>query len=283
MIAAVKRGNKYQFADLTAGMYEFGMLPLSEQGNLAVLVKENDAEQIILPEEQGSQMVSKTVITGKVGEDGMFSGYYDEEMKGSIAPLMRSMFQQSLDSTRKEFLGRSVASRYFERPETDSLMTFDGKDLSVQPKISMKITRAKVLTTAGDVRLLSNPLRPFSNYLSVADRIEKETARKLPYDMSKLMPSSVARTEVTMKLPAGWKAALPESVKIDGPLAHYEMTYAQVGDELRMTRIISGTRSVVPASQRMDIVKLLRQIGSDNARVIVVKGEPHSVAMRGSE
>jgi hypothetical protein len=61
MIAAVKRGNRYEFADLTAGNYALGKLPASEQGNLAVLVKENDAEEITLPESPSSE----ALIDGK--------------------------------------------------------------------------------------------------------------------------------------------------------------------------------------------------------------------------
>ena len=280
MIAAVKRGKGYEFADLTAGNYPIGLLPRGEQGNLAVLVRESDADQITLPESPATEGVAQTTIIGKLGEDGIFSGHYDETLKGFIAPPMRAVFQSSLDSARREFLGRSVAGRYFDRPETDSLVAFDGKDLSVEPRISMRISRAKILTKAGEVSLLSNPLRPLEGYVRLADVIEKDTDRKLPYDMSKLMPQSLARTEIRIKLPPGWTATMPGSLKIDGPLAKYEVSYSQVGDELRMVRTISGLKVVVPPSQRMDIVKLFRAIGNDEAGVIVIKGAQHSVAMR---
>jgi hypothetical protein len=280
MIAAVKRGNSYQFADLTAGSYPVGVLPRSEQGNLAVLVKENGAEQITLPEEAASDAAAETVITGSLAEDGIFSGHYDEILKGYIAPAARALFNATLDSTRRDFVGRSIAGRFFRQPETDSLLTFDGKDLTVQPKISLRITRARLVTKAGDVNLLSNPLRPLASYAQVADAIEKETTRKLPYDMTKLTPQSVSRTEVRIKLPPGWTATLPGSLKIDGPLVRYEVSYTQVGDELRMVRSVSGLKVTVPASQRMDIVRAFRAMGNDDAQMIVIKGAPHSIAMR---
>jgi hypothetical protein len=150
--------------------------------------------------------------------------------------------------------------------------------LSVEPRISMRISRAKILTKAGDVNLLSNPLRPLESYGRIADVIEKDTKRTLPYDMSKLMPQSLARTEIRIKLPPGWSATMPGSLKIDGPLARYQVSYSQAGDELRMIRTISGLKVVVPASQRMDIVRLFRAIGNDEAEVIVIKGAQHSVA-----
>jgi hypothetical protein len=280
MIAAVKRGKGYVFSDLTAGSYPFGILPRSEQGALAVLVKENGAEQITLPEESSSNASAETLISGQLAEDGVFSGHYDEALKGYIAPAMRMLFQTTLDSTRREFLGRSIAGRFFQRAETDSLLMFDGKDLNVEPRISLRITRAKIMSTTGDVMLLNNPLRPLASYSQIADGIEKETKRRLPYDMSKLAPQSLSRTEVRIKLPRGWTATLPESTKIDGPLVKYEVSYTQVGDELRMMRSISGSKAIVPASQRMDIVRLFRTIGSDEGQVIVIKGGQHSVATR---
>ena len=280
MIAAVKKGNGYEFADLTAGSYPVGVLPRSEQGNLAVLVTENGAEQITLPEEPEAQGGIETLITGKLGEDGVFAGHYDEHMKGFMASMLRGAISFPLDSVRKDFFARSIAGRYFERAEADSLVTFDSKDLTSEPKLSLRITKAKVVTKAADVNLLSNPLRPLSSYVEAADEIEKETKRVLPYDMSKLMPLTTSRTEIRIKLPPGWTATLPASVKVDNTLSHYEVSYTQVGDELRMVRSVSGKKVIIPAAQRMEIAKLFRQIGSDDAQVIVIKGAQHSVAMR---
>jgi hypothetical protein len=280
MIAAIKRANGYQFADLTAESYPLGVLPRSEQGNLAVLVTENSAQQITLPEEPESEGGVETVIVGKLGEDGIFTGHYDESMKGFMASLLRGAMKFPLDSVRQNYFARSIAGRYFERAEADSLVTFDAKDLASEPKLSLRITRAKVVTKAGDVNLLSNPLRPLGSYVGAAEEIEKETKRVLPYDMSKLMPQTTSRTDIRIKLPPGWIATLPSTVKIDNALAHYEVSYSQTGDDLHMTRVVAGKKAVIPARDRMDLAKLLRQIGSDEAQVIVIKGAAHSVARR---
>ncbi|HEX6576680.1 MAG TPA: DUF3857 and transglutaminase domain-containing protein, partial [Gemmatimonadaceae bacterium] len=177
MIAAVKRGNGYQFADLTAGNYPLGKLPRPEQGNLAVLVKENDAEQITLPESPTADAVIDTKITGKLGEDGIFTGKFEEVRHGYLEATMRTAFQVPLDSARRQFFGRTLAQLYFERPEVDSLVGFDGKDLSVEARVSSKITRARMMTRVGDINLLSNPLRPIGGYLGAADAIENDKDR----------------------------------------------------------------------------------------------------------
>ena len=280
MIAAVKRGNSYQFADLTAGSYALGKLPRSEQGNLAVLVKENDAEQITLPESPSSEATIKATITGKLGEDGIFTGKYEEVRQGYLDATMRAAFQSPLDSVRKQFFSRTITSQYFERPETDSLITFDGKDLQAEARVSTKITRAKIVSRIGDVNVLTNPLRPLEVYSRSADAIESDKDRKLPYDAAKFVAQYTTHTQVRIKLPVGWIATLPKSEKIDGPVALYEVKFEQVGDELRIERQLTGIKGVIPASRRMEIVQFLRKVGSDEAKLIVLKGALHSVAAR---
>lgn len=280
MIAAVKRVNGYEFADLTAGNYAFGKLPRSEQGNLAVLVRDNDSEEITLPESPSSDALIDATITGKLGEDGIFTGRYEEARRGYLEATMRDVFRNPLDSAKRLTFGRAVTGLYFDRPETDSLVAFDGKDLSAEVKVSTKITRAKMVSKVGDVNLLTNPLRPMESYSRVADAMENDNDRKLPYDMSKLTPQYTTHSVVRIKLPVGWTATLPKSEKLTGPVARYEVSYTQVGDELRIERTLAGLKGIVPASRRLEIVEQLRKMGSDDAKLIVLKGAPHSLADR---
>lgn len=279
MIAAVKRGGGYEFADLTAGTFALGQLPRSEQGNLAVLVKENDAEQITLPESPLSDAMIDATITGKLGEDGIFSGRYEEVRHGYLEATMRAAFQGPLDSTVRQRFSRAVTGLYFDRPETDSLIAFDGKDLKAEARVSTKITRAKMVTRIGGVNLLTNPLRPLESYSRTADAIEAENNRKLPYDVTKLVPQYTTHHVVRIKLPVGWVATLPKSEKLDGPVAHYESSFSQIGDELRIERTLSGIKGVIPASRRIEIVEFLRKMAVDDAKLIVIKGAPHSLAV----
>ena len=278
MIAAVKRGNGYQFADLTAGTHPLGTLPRSEEGNLAVVVKDNDAEEIRLPESPLVNDVIETRITGTLGEDGNFSGSYEETRKGLLGISLRSAFQTQLDSTRQRMFGRMIASNYFDRPETDSLEAFDGRDFSVPVRTRVRITRAKMISRAGDVSLLTNPARPMDLYMRAADQLEREKERKLPYETGRIVPPYTTKVDFRVKLPPGWTATLPKDELLDVPLARYEMKYSQVGNELRITRTFTGHDNTVPASKRSEMIAWLRRIGSDDARQIVIKAPPHSIA-----
>jgi transglutaminase-like putative cysteine protease len=279
MIAAVKRGNAYQFADLTAGNQPLGRLPRSEQGNLAVIVKE-EAEEITLPETSPLETVIETTIVGTLSEDGYFTGTQEELRKGDMESTMRFAFQTQLDSTRRQMFGRAMAGVYFDRPETDSLEVFDGRDFSAPARMKVKVTRARMISRAGDVTLLTNPVRPLESYARAADILMREKDRKLPYSTGRIVAPYTTRIDVRVKLPPGWTAVLPRDQLLDVPLARYEMKYSQTGSELHIQRSFTGLGNVVPASRRQEMIDWLRTIASDDSRQIVIKAPPHLLAAK---
>ncbi len=279
MIAAVKSGNTYRFADLTAATYALGRLPESEQGNLAVIVKEKSAEQIILPETLPSQTFKETMIVGKLSEDGDFSGMQEERATGTMEQAYRVMLQTPPDSMRKEMLGRAFTGAYFARAEVDSVEVFDGKDLKAPAVLRARIVKARMISRAGDITLLVNPVRPLS-FARLADLIEREKDRKLPFETSRLVPTQTTHVDVRIKLPAGWIVTLPPNERVDGLPGTYEMKYSQVGDDLRIERTVAGKKGLVPASRQKEIVDWLRRVGNEDSRMLVLKAPRHSVASR---
>ena len=279
MITAVKRGNTYQFSDLTASSHPYGVLPKSEQGNLAVLVLEKGAEQINLPESaEMESLYSK--IEGTLNEDGEFTGRQEEHLDGDTERMFRSFFQTPLDSAKRQTLGRAISRTFFDRADVDSLETFDPKDLKSTPVIRLKILKAKMVSRAGDVSLLVNPVRPTPQYNGLAESLENEKDRKLPFETSRMVPTDRSHVEARIKLPAGWSATLPASEKIDGPLGTYETKYSQTGDELRIERTVAGKKGIVAANRQQELIDWLRRAGNEDSRMIVLKAPKHSVASR---
>lgn len=280
MIAAIKTGSGYEFTDLTAGNYPVGVLPSSEQGGLAVVVKEKSAEQVTLPKLPESATSVDTWIKGALGEDGNFSGTVETLWKGDFAPGMRMAFRTPLDSARRKSMGRALAGRYLERPEVDSLVGFDGKDFQAPARITTKVTKAKMLSKAGDVSLLMNPVRPSDSWDRLAEMLDNQKDRKLPYSTKNFLPLPMDHIDVRIKLPAGWTVTLPTDVKLDGPMGHFFLTYTQTGTELHIERTLTGLDATIPASRQGEITDWMRKIGSDDGKFLVIKAPPHSVASR---
>ena len=271
MIAAVKRGNSYRYADLTAGNYPLGRLPRSEEGNLAVIVKEDDGEEVRLPESPIAADGIDTNITGTLSEDGYFSGTFEELRKGHLEGTLHMLLQSDLDSARKHNMLTMLASPFFERPEADSIESFDPRNLNAPVRSKMKIKRARLMSKAGDVMLLSNPARPMPSFARTADALERQKDRKLPYQSDKIVASHTTRVDFRVKLPAGWTAVLPKDQLLDAPIARYEVKFSQVGDELRILRTLSGSKNLIPAAQRADLIGWLRQLATEDAKQIVIR------------
>ena len=271
MIAAVRNGDAYEFADLTAGTEPLGQLPPLEQGTLAVLVKEADAEEIRLPTAPLPEGSSETIITGNLSEDGAFKGQIAEHLTGSAEAGAREMFVTQPDSTRRAFFERLIARQAFDEAEGDSLESFNGKDFSVPAMIRVRVTAKKAVAEAGGLELLTNPLRPLAFFARTAIELEKEPARVNPIDLIQIIGPVRTLYEVRIRLPSGWRAALPKSESLSGLPGSYEVTYEQLGDELRMTRTLSGTRNVAPARQMPEIIEWLKTIGKDDAKLIVLQ------------
>ena len=280
MIAAIQTPNGYEYTDLTAGNYPVGALPSSEQGGLAIVVKEKSAEQVTLPKLLSAATSVDTWIKGSLGNDGNFSGTVETLWKGDFAPEIRSAFRTPLDSTKRQSLGRALAGEYLENPEVDSLVAFDGKDFHTPARITTKVIKAKMLSKAGDVSLLMNPVRPSDSWLRLAEMIDKQKDRKLPYATKAFIPLATDHIDVRIKLPAGWTVSVPLDVKEDGPLGHFALTYSQVGNELHIERSMTGADTTIPVSRQSEITAWMRKIGADDGKFLVIKAPPHSVASR---
>jgi HipA-like protein len=248
--------------------------------SIAVVVKEKEGEVITLPKGQLDQNADEARIDGALAEDGNFSGTVENTRTGDLAVAIRTAFSTPLDSMKRKAIGQILASEYFARPETDSLVAFDGKDFHAEAKVRFKVTKAKMLTRVGGVALLENPIRPVSFMPSLADNIDDKKERKLPYSAKTLLGPSTERIIARITMPAGWTATLPANVKLDGPVGYYEMKYSQNGQELRIERTLRGYDVVLPPTAKAAIVDWLRKAGSEDGKMIVLNAPVHSVASR---
>ncbi len=271
MIAAVRIGDAYKFTDLTAGTYPLGHLPSSEGGSIAILVKESDADEIRLPLERAPVGGTETVITGSLSDDGNFKGEVEQRFTGSMEAGVREVFDNPPDSVRRSFFARVMAQLLFDQAEGDSLEWFDGKDLAAPAKVRARVSATKVLSQAGGVQILTNPLKPLTFLARMGTELQKEPQRTSPVDLRQIAAPTRTHTEVRVRLPAGWRATLPKNESVSGPPGTYEMTYAQVGDELRISRTLTGTRDVALASQMPQVIEWLRAVGKDDSKLIVLQ------------
>ena len=104
----------------------------------------------------------------------------------------------------------------------------------------------------------------------IAD-LEKAPPRTMPIDLSRIAPASPRSSTAVITLPDGWHALLPKNSSYAGLLGDFAITFEQVGNELRISRTISGARGVVGADRIADVLAALKHLVTYNARTIPVQ------------
>ena len=214
---------------------------------------------------------TETLIEGRLSEEGIFSGTIEQVYLGTIEAGFRQLFQNPLDSARRVMLARTIARGQFEGADADSVDVFDGKDFSVPARVRVRVSNAKIVSQAANVSLLTNPVRPPTTYARMADDLQKDPPRRAAIDLSRIVGPTRSRFEARIKLPAGWRATLPKNDSVSGPPGSFVSTYAQVGDELRISRTLIGSRNVVPASRMPEVIAWLKATRQDDSKFIVLQ------------
>ena len=271
-IAAVKKPNGYQFVDLTSEFTPYGELPYSEQGELALVVHpDGTTEEAELPLSTPADNETVIKITGALSPDGTFNGRYDEESRGSMQYSLRGAFEHPLDSTQKAKAVTSIASKFFDGAEGDSLVGFEGKDLAAKVRVSLLIKHGKATSSAGETEIFQIPLGTMAGAAQEAKDLETSAdKRKFPIDAMRILGNRSSFVELRVKLPSGWKASVPTGVKAASEFGSYESTYSQVGDELVLTRKTVGAKGVYPPGKVKDVAAWFRAMAKDDAKLIVI-------------
>ena len=270
-IAALKTSTGYLFTDLTSEFTPYGELPYDEQGELALVVHpDGTTEEAQLPMSKPAENVTTIRITGELSQDGQFNGRYEEESTGAMQYTLRSAFEHPLDSADKANAVNSIASKFFDGAEGDSLVGFEGKDLGAKVHVSLLIKHGKATSSAGDTEILTIPLGNMSGMITAAKKLEDAKERRFPIDAARIFGNKSSLIELRMKLPAGWKAQLPAGVSASSTFGSYVSEYAQEGNELRITRRTGGTRGVYAPDRAKDVAAWFRAMAKDDAKLIVI-------------
>lgn len=270
-IAAVATGSGWQYVDLTAGVVPYGELPLSEQGGFALLVrKDGSSEEVTLPRAPLTANRILTVVSGVLDSAGMFEGTHEEILDGGASAAIRSVFFNPLDSTQRRNIANSLARRTFEGGEGDSLVAFDGRDLSARARVRVRIHHGRAATLAGPTMIFQMPLGSMASLATAARDLESRGPRRFPIDAEHFWGPRTTLTRYEIALPKGWHATLPKGVKASSPFGSYESTFSEENGVLRLTRQITGATGVYPPEQLAELTAWMRAVAADDVKFIVL-------------
>jgi transglutaminase-like putative cysteine protease len=276
-IAVVERADGRIYTDLTADLVPFGELPESDQGQFGLIVyADGTSEQVTLPVAPTSANLNQTRIVGTLSSDGYLTASYQEVGLGSRQYGLRSLFLGPVDAARRSDFARSIATSLYPGAQADSLQVFDGRDLTAEPRVSLKIVRgfAARSTAHGRTFILSLPLTSMRSMADAASALEAKGPRRFPIDAAKVVGPVTTATEISLTLPPGWQVQLPADIEVTGKWGSYRARYDQEGTTLRVSRTLEGTRGVYPPGDLPDLTRWLREVAADDVSYLVI--EPSS-------
>jgi hypothetical protein len=273
-IAVVERPEGRLYVDLTADLVPLGELPSGVQGQFALVVHpDGTSEQVTLPEAEPGANLQEARIVGTLSTEGYITASYEERGLGTRQYDLRELFLAPIDSTRRADFARSIATKLYPGAVADSLQIFDGRDLTADTRIALRIRHGLAARPAGTGRTVILTL-PFSSMRSMADAataLEAKGPRRFPIDAAKVVGPIAGQTEVRLSLPPGWRVQLPASVNVTGKWGSYVARYTQEGSTLHVSRRIEGARGVHPPEAVTELAAWLRAIGQDDVPYLVIE------------
>jgi hypothetical protein len=178
-----------------------------------------------------------------------------------------------VDSIHRADFARSIATRLYPGAEADSLQIFEGRDLTADPRVALKIVRgfaARAAGSAGTV-ILSLPLTSMRAMADAAATLELRGRRRFPIDAGKVIGPVASTTEIVLTLPQGWKAQLPRDIDVNGKWGRYTARYQQDGPMLQISRRLEGARGIYPPEDLPDLAAWLRAVAEDDVAYLVIE------------
>jgi hypothetical protein len=211
-----------------------------------------------------------------VSADGYLTASYEERALGTRQYGLRSLFLGPIDSTHRADFARSIATKLYPGAAADSLQIFDGRDLTADPRVAIRIFNglAARRTGSGSTLILTLPFPSMRSMADAATALESRGARRFPIDAAKIVGPVVGASEVTLTLPEGWRVQLPPTVTVAGKWGSYTARYTQEGTTLTVSRRLEGARGIYPPEALPDLTAWLRAIGEDDVPYLVIEPEP---------
>jgi cellulose synthase operon protein C len=273
-IAAVARpgGAGYQFVDLTSEFNPYGTIPYADEGEFGLLVRpDGHTEEVRIPQDTPGSDEFIVHQTATMGPDGTLSGWFEQRATGIAAMPLRAAMRTPMDSARRAEFMRSVAAGLYPDAQGDSVVVFDGKDLTATPRIAVHFHGGQAVQQSGSTAILNlASAGGAAKFDRIADELAAAGPRKMAIDAKQIIGPVTVVGDLRITLPVGWKVRLPSNDSASSVFGTYVAHYSQQGRDFIISRRISGATGVFPPEKVADLIAWLRAAGADRTPFVII-------------
>lgn len=201
-------------------------------------------------------------ITGKIDSEGTLKAHFDVTFRGDVELLYRSIFHQ-VPRVKWQELVQGISQRTgFGGDVSDVVATIPEK--TRDPFSYSYSYERKEFGGSWKNKHIPLPIIPLDFPYSTGDK-----PAIYPIDMGE---PSTQTFNVTLTLPEGYKAELPENVKLKASFADYDATYTATGHDITAHRLLRIKVNEVPPSAWKEYKKFAEDVAEDTGREVQLVG-----------
>ncbi|MEX1181731.1 MAG: DUF3857 domain-containing protein [Gemmatimonadota bacterium] len=276
LIAAVAEGGRYTFTDPTSPLTPYGELPYAEQDGFALVVlPDGSVDEVRLPRISADERRIEYRISATLSDAGQLAGSMEEVNTGPGFEARRAAFSAPLDSAREASVMRALLSP-MRGATGDSIAGFDGRDLYAPVRYTIWFSGGRGTDQTGGLELFMFPFGVL-NATGRIQSIERAGARRTSINAVEVLrspPPTTLAIDMSVTLPEGWRARVPDDVVVEGDFGTYSTEYSQEGRVFRIVRREQSAVGVYPPERLPDVLAFFRAIGADedNRTIVIDRG-----------
>jgi tetratricopeptide (TPR) repeat protein/transglutaminase-like putative cysteine protease len=264
VITVIPRDGKLLWADTTPEVAPLGLLLTKLRGKKALVIPENKpaylADTPADPPFPGAEVFS---VEGKLDAQGVFTGHFEQSLRGDSEVLFRALFRQVPQAQWKELVQRISYSSGFGG-DVSEVRASTVEDTAQPFHVSYDYVRKNY--SDWDNRRLTPPLPP------IGIEVANDANEKVPEEPLVLGAPGQFEYRSKIELPKNWSVTPPNNVNLVRSYAEYHTSNSFENGVLYSVRRFVIKNGSVPLSEWEDYRKFRKEVAADEGQYIQLNG-----------
>ncbi|MDE0469506.1 MAG: DUF3857 domain-containing protein [Candidatus Poribacteria bacterium] len=273
MVAAIPTAdNTYIWLDPTSSTCSYGDLPYNVQGRTGFLITDTHGEFVETPifPSESNRLVSSTDLT--LNNQGTVEGTLHIQTSGQYNLNTRWAYQQIQSSALKGTLAAELSGQ-FPGIEIGWCDMSDLNELNEPVEIRLGFRVEDYATPLKNNMLLPLPIDEFGEYAEAFAREQRVYSLDFGY------PTQIEKT-VRIRIPDGWKAAVPEDSHHTIESAEFTRQYRQIDNILTYQLIFTLKNRTLPAAAYAEAKPFFTALASEDGSHLLLNTSGYSSMSR---